>query len=116
MGDPFVRPGIPCRPDIERIVLKHDGTGTSATTAAQWATDQQRDTLNSIVMRRDLLMYTAAAAGTTPARLRHELLCKMADPLQLYQRATPQHPPHPQASGRLLGQVTAPGEKRPRNL
>lgn len=81
MGDPFVKPGLAFRQDIERVMLRNEGTGTKRTTAADWATDQYRDTLSTIVQRRDLLVFTATSMGLSTARARHNMLEKMVDPL-----------------------------------
>eukprot|EP00744_Colponema_vietnamica_P014614 GILI01020452.1.p1 GENE.GILI01020452.1~~GILI01020452.1.p1 ORF type:complete len:139 (+),score=21.64 GILI01020452.1:41-457(+) len=81
MGDPFVKPGLAFRQDVEKVMLRNEGTGTKRTTAADWVTDQYRDTLSTIVQRRDLLIYTASSMGLSTARARHNMLEKMVDPL-----------------------------------
>lgn len=78
MGDPFVRPGVPCEAHVEQLVLKHPGTGHDATTQFEWMTQQHKDTLSSIVDRYDHLQWLAVAENTCAARMRFQLLNQMA--------------------------------------
>ena len=102
MGDPFVKPGLGCRPAIEQVMLRHEGTGTSNTKAVEWATNQYRDTLSTIVQRKDLLVFTASSMGLSTARARYNMLEKMADPLR-----------YDALGERYVTAITEPAEVRP---
>lgn len=64
-----------------RQKTKYIGLGNADTTRDEFATQIHRDTLASIAMHKDLLMYNAVATNTHPEVYRQELIKKMVQPL-----------------------------------
>lgn len=58
------------------------GVGNPDTTREEFITNIHRDTLASLAMHENLLMYNAVATNTHPSLLRQELIKKMVQPLQ----------------------------------
>jgi splicing factor 3B subunit 5 len=81
MGDPFVCPGLSYSPDIEAVLLKHEGTLGPASTKDDWLTAQHRDTIGSIVQHHDELCYHCIPENVHPHRMRRMLLERLVAPL-----------------------------------
>lgn len=83
MGDPIVCPGLQYAPDIEAVLLKHEGTLGSASTKDDWLAAQHRDTIGSILQHHDELCYHSIAENVHPQRMRRTLLERLVAPLSL---------------------------------
>ncbi|OBA20330.1 hypothetical protein METBIDRAFT_43009 [Metschnikowia bicuspidata var. bicuspidata NRRL YB-4993] len=58
------------------------GIGNADTSREEFLTNIHRDTLASLAMHENLLMYNSVATNTHPLLLRQELIKKMVQPLQ----------------------------------
>lgn len=91
MGDPFVCPGLSYAPEIESVLLKHEGTIGLLSTKEDWIAAQHRDTLGSFLMHDDEMSLLCIAENVCPQRMRRSLLERLADPLQ-HRKTTETHP------------------------
>lgn len=60
---------------------KYIGIGNADTTRDEFATQIHRDTLASLAMHKDILMYNSVATNNNPELYRQSLIKKMALPL-----------------------------------
>ncbi|RKP32998.1 hypothetical protein METBISCDRAFT_11097 [Metschnikowia bicuspidata] len=61
--------------------LKYIGLGNADTTQDEFATQIHRDTLASLAMHKDLLLYNATATSSHPELYRQNLIKSMVLPL-----------------------------------
>jgi splicing factor 3B subunit 5 len=78
-GDPFVRPGLPREPHLQALVRRYPQTGDASTTKHEWITEQHRDTIATVVGRRDQLVWLSVADNISVAELRNKLLTDLVD-------------------------------------
>ncbi|WPK23212.1 hypothetical protein PUMCH_000440 [Australozyma saopauloensis] len=72
-----------------RHKAKYIGLGNPETTREEFATQIHRDTLASIAMHKDILMYNSTATNTHPELYRQSLIKKMVQPLKREGPKTP---------------------------
>jgi hypothetical protein len=87
-GDPFAAPGKLYSDDIERKLLRHEGTISVATGKMEWLRAQHRDTLSSIIQRADQLALFAVSENVCQQRARRVLLERLAEPTKKRERNT----------------------------
>lgn len=75
-----MRPGLEYQPHVEQVLLKNEGTMSLETTKDQWLRYQHRDTLATLIQRRDQLAYLSFAENLPPAKMERILLERMIDP------------------------------------
>ncbi|EIE77477.1 hypothetical protein G6F57_006612 [Rhizopus arrhizus] len=65
---------------IEHLQSKYVGTGHADTIKHEWLTNQQRDSLASIVGHNSLISYISVAENECKARVKANMLEKMLQP------------------------------------
>ena len=66
---------------FESVQSKFLGTGNADMSKWEWATNQHRDSIASHVSHHDMVSYFALAQGDSTARVRMQLMNKMAKPV-----------------------------------